>query len=161
MRSTAHATAFLFAVLPLGDALMTAPSRRPLGALVRFAQTSAQADHMSEVEEMCQAVSKGAKLIDVREPAEYAAAHFKSSMSAPLSSLERGIFPEDRLTAVGVLLNEKLYVMGDDMRAAKAAAILVVEMNYEDVTPLAVSFETLAGMEIDEILSGAPPALTE
>ena len=115
----------------------------------------------AEVAECCTGVSKGAKLLDVREVDEYAAAHFRSALSAPLSMLERGVFPEDRDTAVGILLTLKIFVIGDALRAAKAASLLVHEMSYVDVTPLTYSFDELCALDIDDVLTGAPLSLVD
>ena len=43
-------------------------------------------------------IESRAKLLDVREPAEWEAGHFLSASPAPLSGLKRGIYPEDRDT---------------------------------------------------------------
>ena len=113
------------------------------------------------VAECCAGVSKGAKLLDVREVDEYAAAHFRSASPAPLSVLERGVFPEDRDTAVGIMLTQKIFVIGDALRAAKAASLLVHEMQYVDVTPLTYSFDELRALDIDDVLTGAPLSLSD
>lgn len=131
----------------------------------RFVVRAADADELppmpAEVAECCTGVSKGAKLLDVREVDEYAAAHFRSALSAPLSMLERGVFPEDRDTAVGILLTLKIFVIGDALRAAKAASLLVHEMSYVDVTPLTYSFDELCALDIDDVLTGAPLSLVD
>ena len=59
------------------------------------------------------------------------------------------------------MLTQKIFVIGDALRAAKAASLLVHEMQYVDVTPLSYSFDELRALDIDDVLTGAPLSLSD
>ena len=106
-------------------------SRRALGA------ARALPPHLETVKAD---VAKGdALLLDVREPHEWAAAHFASATHAPLSALQQGACPKEALDAT-----KRLYLhCAAGIRVHPAAEILR-SMGYERVVPLQEGFAQLA-----------------
>ncbi|CAJ1959957.1 unnamed protein product [Cylindrotheca closterium] len=116
----------------------------------------------------------GTYLLDVREAAQWAEGHLASASPNPLSQLKTGkwmdnatgkfapgSFPIDRLTGVGIMMNRKIYVHGEEGGTAKEATELLGRMGYKDVTALEETFDQLAAAEICDVVMGEVQDLTD
>lgn len=87
------------------------------------------------------AVQKGdAVLIDVREPAEFAAGHADGAKNIPLGTIEAG-------RVNGIDKSKKLYVYCRSGRRAEAAKIALTDQGYTEV-------ESLGGLQDWQSLGG-------
>ena len=92
-------------------------------------------------------VAKGdALLLDVREPHEWAAAHFASATHAPLSALQQGACPKEALDAT-----KRLYLhcaAGIRVHPAKAC---LEQLGCDDVVALQEGFSELYELGFDDL----------
>ena len=92
-------------------------------------------------------VAKGdALLLDVREPHEWAAAHFATATSAPLSALQQGACPKEALDAT-----KRLYLhcaAGIRVHPAKAC---LEQLGCDDVVALQEGISELYELGFDDL----------
>ena len=113
-------------------------SRRALGA------ARALPPHLETVK--ADVAGGAALLLDVREPHEWAAAHFASATSAPLSALQQGACPKEALDAT-----KRLYLhcaAGIRVHPAKAC---LEQLGCDDVVALQEGISELYELGFDDL----------